>query len=284
MDAPPAAGRQPWVSLPGPNACRYAPAHWPHRAEVQVIAKTISVTEARLADFGCDLARCTRIEAEIRGDTQGKLEGCRVVVAINRRGQHTGPDIRGDRIEIVGRREAPAIGPGLEKAVIAEMVVRVGDENVEDDAAPELPHVCLCGGSLLAQRVHDFEIAPRPAIARIDHAESGKEWNPNRSCPLKAAQQQDWLFSRDLQPPFGNGDACLRGERDRFPQHGVGLIVLVEKLDKCEVAVAVGYGSLGSRAAESRRGSSISGGIRVASCSARKGPPSAPNSGFFGDA
>ena len=60
------------------------------------------------------------------------------VVGLNGRGQDTGSDIHGDRIDVVGRRGAPIIGLGLEKSVIAEIVVGVGEQDVLKDAAPEL--------------------------------------------------------------------------------------------------------------------------------------------------
>lgn len=45
-------------------------------------------------------------------------------------------------IEIVGEREAPAVGRQNE-AVVAEMIVAVGDEDIENDARPQLAQICF---------------------------------------------------------------------------------------------------------------------------------------------
>lgn len=60
------------------------------------------------------------------------------------------------RVQIVGRREPPARLPFVEKTVIAQMVVGIGDQDIEHHPLPECRHVGLGRGPVLAQRVDDF--------------------------------------------------------------------------------------------------------------------------------
>lgn len=90
-------------------------------------------------------------------------------------------------IEIVGRREAPSIASVIEKAVIAQMIICVGDEDVEYHAPPQVFHVTLGRRPMLAHGVHNLKITMRFAVFRAQHAHGGKKRNTPLTIAIKAA-------------------------------------------------------------------------------------------------
>jgi hypothetical protein len=71
--------------------------------------------------------------------------------------------------------------------VVPQVIVGVGNQNVEDHPPPELPEVFHRGGAVLADGVGNLQVAVRLAVARAQHAHGGEEGNPLSAVPIETA-------------------------------------------------------------------------------------------------
>ena len=71
------------------------------------------------------------------------------------------------------------------------MIVRVRNQDAEYDPPPQCPHVLLRGGTVLAERVDEFEIAVRFVVVGAEHAHGGKKRVPYSTRPVEPAQQEN---------------------------------------------------------------------------------------------
>jgi hypothetical protein len=89
--------------------------------------------------------------------------------------------------------------------MIAQVVVRIGDQNVEYDPPPQSFHVSFRFCTVLTQRVDDFKIASGFVVSCARHTHCGQKGNASLAIPVEAAEQQHGLFDDDFDPPNGNG-------------------------------------------------------------------------------
>ena len=68
------------------------------------------------------------------------------------------------RIDIEHRREAPALGAHIEKAVVLEVVVFVRHQDGEDQPAVQLVEVGHRIGAMAADEIDDLRISVAPAV------------------------------------------------------------------------------------------------------------------------
>ena len=141
------------------------------------------------------------VQFEIPRYLKGQGEGCCGVVLIDRRGEDARLDIRRHGVHVVRRRQPPALLPRVEKTVIAQVIVRVGNQNIEHQPPPQRPHVAFRRGPVLAQRVDNFQIASGFAVLRSEHAHRGEEGNAPLALPVKAAEQEDAAYSAHSENP-----------------------------------------------------------------------------------
>src|ERR1700676_1175983 len=90
-----------------------------------------------LADLLRNGARLGSVEVEISGIVHCQLEGSAIVLFADRRAEDARLDLDRHGVEVVCRREPPTVGSRIQEAVIAKMVVGVGDEEVENHGAPK---------------------------------------------------------------------------------------------------------------------------------------------------
>ena len=130
--------------------------------------------------------------------------------------------------------------------MVAQVVVDVGYQHVEDDAPPQLPQVPPGPGAVAAQRVGDLQVRMRLAFASAEHAHGREERDAATRAAVEAPDDQHVPARDGLQPPLRHLDAALRGERerDRLPEHDVHVVVGVRELRNGETAVRVANGDL----------------------------------------
>ena len=83
-----------------------------------------------------DPVRFGSLYIEIPSHLQSQFQRGRGVVQINRRAEDARFDIGRRRIEIIGRGQPPTAWPRIKKAVVAQMIVCVRNQNVEYDPSP----------------------------------------------------------------------------------------------------------------------------------------------------
>src|SRR3972149_2490954 len=153
---------------------------------------------------------------------------------------------------VVRTRGLMSVGTGVEKTVVAQMVVRVGNQNAEYDSPPQRAHVLFRRRAVLTERVHELEIAARLVVVGAEHARGGQKGQSHGTRPVEAAQQENWPAGNIFNAPGRHRDAGLgsKGQGHGLPPDRVDLISLVRKLRDRQMTVAVADRSLGSRAAQ----------------------------------
>ena len=108
------------------------------------------------------------VEPELLGDAHQRVHGRRRVVKVDGGAQMLRSGAR-IRVQIEGGRQSPAGAVGTQEPVVAQMVVRVGDENGEGDAPPQLPQILAGVGGVTLDDVGDLQIASLIAVPGFEH-------------------------------------------------------------------------------------------------------------------
>ena len=90
---------------------------------------------------------------------------------------------------------------GVEEPVIAQVIVRVRHQDVEDDAPPELAQVFPRGRTVPAQCVGDVRVGARLALGCAQQAHGGQEGHPVTAAPVEALDDQHRLPGDPLEAP-----------------------------------------------------------------------------------
>lgn len=69
-----------------------------------------------------------------------------------------GATLLGYRIEVIGRGQPPTVRAGIEEGVITQVVIRVGNQNIEDDTSPQFMHILFRIGAISAQSIDKFQV------------------------------------------------------------------------------------------------------------------------------
>lgn len=93
-----------------------------------------------------------------------QIERTGALVEIDVRGQHPRLEIGRNRIEVVCRRERPTRLSQPQETVIAEVVVEIGNQHIEDDTPVEGVGVRLPLGAMLREGVDDLRVAAPLAV------------------------------------------------------------------------------------------------------------------------
>src|SRR5690606_751931 len=85
-------------------------------------------------DFSNDSPSVVRLQAEMVRDLECQLERrCQIGILSNGSREHPRLDVGGNRVDVIGRRQPPAVPSDVHEGMIAKMIVRVRDQNVEYD-------------------------------------------------------------------------------------------------------------------------------------------------------
>jgi hypothetical protein len=114
-----------------------------------------------VTNLGRNRVRGAGIDLEIIRHLPRALQRCGSGLKIDRGRQDARLDVGRNRIEIVGGCEPPAVGTGVEKAEVAEMIIGIRDQDAEYDAPLQLAHVLLRRSAVLTKGVHESQIAAR---------------------------------------------------------------------------------------------------------------------------
>jgi len=140
----------------------------------------------------------------------------------------------------------------LQKAMIPQVVVGVGDQCVENQPPPKGFHIALPRSAVLAQRVSNFQITSSFSVFRSKHAHRGDERHTPFAVAVEASQEEHRLASDVVDTGLRNKDARFlrEGQCDRFLDHRVDFIVLAWEFRDGEMAALFPDVSLGPRAAK----------------------------------
>ena len=191
--------------------------------------------------------------AEHRHDPKSGVERRCSVALVNRECMDARLHVRRHRIQIIGRREPPAIRL-TEKAVIAKMIVGIGNQHIEYDSAPELTQVLVHLRSLAPQELGNLEIAAHLVIGRIERGERRDVWDAPACPPVEATGHQDGPLQYELQPEKRYLDTRGFGDchSHRLPARHRPVVVPARKLGDQQVTVIVADRRFRASAAERR--------------------------------
>ena len=232
--------------------------------------------------------------------SSARSNGGRPIIEVDRRGQDSRLDIDRYGIEVIGRRKPPAVRTAIEKAVVAKMIVGIGDQNTEHHASPELMHVAFRAAPYCRSAVHEFQVTACLVVAGPEHAHGRQERYADALRAIEAAQQQDRSTCNRFQAPWRHLDTRLlrQAQRNGLPTYSVDLVVLVGEFGNREMPALSLTDAFGRAppseepgasnrrrssslsespttcsAADSSRGNSTKGGIGFPPSVARNGPP-----------
>ncbi len=194
--------------------------HAVHFGFVQAVPRGfIAPLRDSLADLFCYVARFAVVQIEIPRHLHCQRERGRVVVFVDPGAENARLDVGRHRVEVVSGRQAPARLAFVQKAVIAQVVVGVGDQYVENQPPPQRFHVGLRRGAVLAQRVNNFQIASGFIVFRSEHAHRGEERDTPFAVAVESSQEEHRLAGDVFDTRLGNGDARFlrEGQCDRLP-------------------------------------------------------------------
>ena len=137
-------------------------------------------------DIFDDGARCGEAEAEILRRRLEKVDRTGAFVEINVRRQHTRFEIGRYGIEVVGRGERPSRFAQPEEAVVAQVIVDIRDQDVEDDTSIEGVGVGLSLGAMLHKGVNDLRVTAALAVLGSHHRHGREERNSNGASAIEA--------------------------------------------------------------------------------------------------
>jgi len=98
---------------------------------------TRAQSETAAWDLRDDILGLIGAQAEVVSDGERERDARRVVSHVDGGTQVLGPGF-GVRADVERRRQPPGVSVLVEEAVVAQVVVGVGDEDREDDPSPEL--------------------------------------------------------------------------------------------------------------------------------------------------
>src|SRR5207302_928273 len=92
-------------------------------------------------------------------EVSGGVEPCCAIVEGGGSGQDSRLGLGRRGIEIVSGGQPPAGRAGPHKAVIAQVVVGVGNQDAEHNSPPQGVDILFRRGSVLAEDIHEFQVA-----------------------------------------------------------------------------------------------------------------------------
>ena len=81
------------------------------------------------------------------------------------------------------------------------MIVSVGDQDSEDDAAKQGMQIFTRRGTPSPERVRHLKVTSGLMILRTEHAHGGKKRNSFRTVTVEPGQEQDFFPSHRLKRP-----------------------------------------------------------------------------------
>ena len=171
-------------------------------------------------------------EAEVVRDRERKRDARRVIGEVDGRAQMFGSRF-GVRVDVERWRQPPGVAARVEEPVVAQVVVGVGDEDGEDDAAPELVQVRR---SLRRAHLDGFghlQVAALLSIGGPQHRHRAHVADPAGGSAVGIAGPVEPVHDenaavREVQQSTGrNGDPGPGGkfQRDLLPRHDVPRVV-----------------------------------------------------------
>src|SRR5258708_394299 len=99
--------------------------------------------------------------------------------------------------------------------MISQVVVGVGDEDVENDPPPKLGKVFCRSRSMTAQCLHNFEIAMASVIilSRSKHAHRREKGDSVASSSIETPHEKRGFVGNSGYPPVWYLNTCGPGER-----------------------------------------------------------------------
>ena len=79
-------------------------------------------------------------------------------------------EVRGCRIQVVGGRERSSRPVEPQEAVVAQVIVDIGDQHAEDDAPIKCMGVRLSLGAMFRENIDDFRVAATLAVSRAQQS------------------------------------------------------------------------------------------------------------------
>lgn len=133
--------------------------------------------------------------------------------------------------EVVCRRERPVRLSQSQETVIAQVIVDIGNQHMEDDTPIEDMGVRLTLGAVFSKGIDDLR---RAAALAAHRRHRRQERGADRPFAIEASRQHDGLAGEVDQLVPRSGDTCLAGQpqRDLFPAlHAVVVGLLREFRD-----------------------------------------------------
>ncbi len=131
-------------------------------------------------------------------------------------------DVRWHRVHVEHRRQSPAHGAHVQEAVIAQMVIGVGDEHREHDAPPQFGQILRRSSSMRPQRIRNLRVAPPLPVHCAEHAHGGEVWNATHSVvghlAVEAGDEQHIVVGDAIQAGLCRTKTGLAGE---LQSHGL---------------------------------------------------------------
>ena len=140
--------------------------------------------------------------------------------------------------------------------MIAQVVVDIGDQNVEGDAPMERMGVCLSLRAVMGECIDDLRIVSRVAILGVHHRHDGQKRDACRALAIEASRQQHRLSGDFDELVLRGRDPGLVGQaqRDLLPCFHTVVVSFFRELCDGQMAMVIDYRRLWSCTAERRAG------------------------------
>jgi hypothetical protein len=165
----------------------------------------VSIVKRPLQPAGCLSCLCL-CETEVFGNAQRQFNRRIATLFINERRQNAWPKLHRNRIQVVGRRQSPALIARIEIAMIAQMIICIRDQNGEDNPPPQFMQVFSGSRAVLLNRVGNFQVATSSskADASVHHPRTAEP------CPSKRASGEKGIFRYAPEPLLPRNTSLLR--------------------------------------------------------------------------
>lgn len=152
-------------------------------------------------------------------------------------------------IDVVERGEMPSIF-AEKKAMIAQMVICICDENVENHTTPELRKVFLWAGAIGGEPVGDIQVGSIVCVIRlIEHCHRGSHVYSFALLAIETPYEKGRPFFCELESLcFGDMEMtmCCKAMSNHLPCSGIFFIVAGRKLSNPQIPLFVLHSSLGA--------------------------------------
>lgn len=128
------------------------------------------------------LRQCQR---EIPRSLLQKIERTGALVEVDIRREHARLEICWRRIEIIGRREPPSGLAEPKETVIAQVIVDIGNQHIEDHAPIEGVRVLLSLCAMFCEGVDHLGVAAALAVPGAHHGHGGEERDTDRAVAVE---------------------------------------------------------------------------------------------------